>query len=207
MGAEGMILGVLFDIGGVLVVLDGMPSLAKYLGTDERVEELHRKWMNSPFVVGHETGRIGAAEFAAGVVEELRLQVSAEAFLEEFARWPDSIAPGALQLIDDIPSTYRVAALSNTSAVHWERITAMGLGGRFERSYLSHETGHLKPSPEAFHVALWDMGLEPAEALFLDDHPANVDAARALGLKAEVVQSPRGARSVLEAYGVIPDRA
>ncbi len=199
--------GVLFDIGGVLVVLDGMPSLARHLGANQLPEELHRKWMGSPSVIEHETGQIAAVDFAARVVKELGLSISAEVFLEEFSLWPTSIAPGALQLLDDIPSTYEVAALSNTSAIHWDRITAMGIGNRFEKKYLSHETGHLKPSREAFCVALQDMGLSPQNVLFLDDSAANVAAAKELGLKADVVRNPEEARLVLENYGIVPGRA
>jgi HAD superfamily hydrolase (TIGR01509 family) len=195
--------GVLFDVGGVLVVLDGVPSLAKLLQIEESHDAIHRLWLTSRSVVLHETGKISAHEFAVGVVADLGLPMSPEAFLIEFAGWLEAPYPGAFALVEAIPQRYQVAVLSNMSALHWKRIVAMGLPARVERTFVSHETGHMKPSKEAFDLALSGMGLAPNEVLFLDDGVSNVNAARVLGMRAHVVRNPSEARSVLEEYGVI----
>lgn len=197
------IAGILFDLGGVLVALDGAPSLAKLLSVEPQHEALHAMWIASPSVVAHETGKIDAAAFAAGLVAELGLPVAAEAFLQDFRAWPTGLLPGALQLLDDIPDTYQVAALSNTSAVHWETILAMGLVDRFDQTYLSHRIGCLKPDSAAFLVSLEGMGLQPSEVLFLDDRPQNIEAAAKLGMQAHLTRGPGEARRVLENYGVV----
>lgn len=64
-----------------------------------------------------------------------------------------------------------------------------------EGFFASTSLGVAKPHPEAFLLALKAMGLKPEEALYLDDDPENVEAARGLGLRAEVyaVRAP-GAR-------------
>lgn len=198
------ITGVLFDIGGVLAALDGVPSLAALLGVEAEHEALHAMWMASPAVVAHETGRIGPAEFAAGVVTDLKLSVTAEWFLEEFFSWLKGPLPGAAELLDEIPRAYRVAALSNMSAVHWDAIVAMGLTQRFDQIFVSHEIGYLKPASEAFEVALGGMQLRPPEVLFLDDGRRNIDAAKALGIEAHLVRGPDEAKAVLAMFGVIP---
>jgi len=198
---------VLFDIGGVLVALDGIPSLAAFLGVEPHHEPLHAMWMASPSVVAHETGKIGATEFAAGVVVDLGLPVTADVFLRDFRNWPKRVLPGALELLDEIPRTYRVAVLSNTSAVHWDSIVAAGLASRFDETYLSHQIGHLKPATEAFLVALEGMKLPPSEVLFLDDGLRNVEAARALGIRGHLAASPEEARTVLAQYGVVRSRS
>ncbi|HET9362278.1 MAG TPA: HAD family phosphatase [Vicinamibacterales bacterium] len=198
-----LIKGILFDIGGVLVALDGVPSLARLLGVEEDHEALHTLWMTSPAVVAHETGKIDATAFAAGVVADLRLPITGQAFLQDFCGWPTGLLPGALELLDEIPGAYRVSALSNTSAVHWNRVGAMGLADRFSQTYLSYEMGHLKPSAEAFQVAVDGMNLHPQEVLFLDDGLRNIEAAKALGMCAHMVRAPEEARSVLVQYGVL----
>ena len=201
------IAGILFDIGGVLVALDGVPSMAKLLGVEPQHEALHAMWIASPSVVAHETGKIDAAAFAVGVVADLGLPVTADRFLEDFCNWPTGLLPGALQLLDEIPETYHVAALSNTSAVHWDKIRAMGLVDRFDQTYLSHQIGCLKPATEAFLVALEGMGLSPSDVLFLDDGLRNIDAAMKLGMHAHVARGPEEARRVLAQYGVVPSSA
>ena len=201
------IAGILFDIGGVLVALDGVPSMAKLLGVEPQHEALHAIWIASPSVVAHETGKINAAEFAAGVVAELRLPVTADRFLQDFSNWPTGLLPGALQLLDDIPDIYQVAALSNTSAMHWEKIRAMGLVDRFDETYLSHQIGCLKPDAGAFLAALEGMGLSPSDVLFLDDGLRNIDAAAKLGMHAHLARGPEEARRVLAQYGIVSSSA
>lgn len=201
---DNKISGILFDIGGVLVALDGMPTMAKLLGVEPQYEVLHTMWLESPSVVAHETGKIDAATFAAGIVADLRLPVSADCFLREFCNWPTGLFPGALQLLDEIPDSYTVAALSNTSAVHWQKIRAMGLENQFDATYLSHQIGYLKPDPEAFLVALEGMELSPSEVLFLDDGIRNIEAALEEGMHAHVARGPEDARRVLSQYGIVP---
>jgi putative hydrolase of the HAD superfamily len=197
------IAGVLLDIGGVLAALDGVPSLAALLGVRAEHEALHAIWMTSPAVVAHETGRIGPTEFAVGVVSDLELSVTPEWFLEDFIGWLRGPLLGASELLNDIPPRYRVAALSNMSAVHWNAIVATGLTQRFDRIFVSHEIGYLKPAREAFEVALRGLQLHPTEVLFLDDGLRNVEAARALGMEAHLVRGPAEARAVLARSGVV----
>ena len=44
----------------------------------------------------------------------------------------------------------------------------------------------LKPDPEIYRRAIARFGVDPAATLFVDDKPANVEAARGLGLNGEV---------------------
>ena len=51
---------------------------------------------------------------------------------------------------------------------------------------VSSEEGILKPDPEIYRRAIARFGVDPAHTLFVDDKPANVEAARGLGLNGEV---------------------
>ena len=51
----------------------------------------------------------------------------------------------------------------------------------------SCEIGVRKPSPKIFTAALDAGGLQPGEAIFVDDYPANVEGAEAMGIESVLV--------------------
>ena len=71
---------IIFDIGGLLVQLDGVPGLTRLLGLER--DAAHETWMTSASVIAHETGKIDSMEFAASFVDEHELPIPAAEFLE-----------------------------------------------------------------------------------------------------------------------------
>jgi putative hydrolase of the HAD superfamily len=55
---------------------------------------------------------------------------------------------------------------------------------RFDVLVWSFQLGMVKPDPAIYHHLLSKLGTQPEETLFLDDRHANVEAARALGIRA-----------------------
>ena len=106
-------------------------------------------------------------------------------------------------MLDAIPNTLTVAALSNTSAAHWQEVEATGLTDKIEHLYLSHEIGHLKPADAAFQVTIDGLGCPAEEVIFFDDTISNVKAASVFGLRAHQALNPQQAKQVLIEYGVI----
>jgi len=56
----------------------------------------------------------------------------------------------------------------------------------FDQVTFSYELGVIKPEAEIYSHAIEGLGVDAAEALFLDDRPENVEGARAAGIHAEV---------------------
>lgn len=56
--------------------------------------------------------------------------------------------------------------------------------GCFDHQIFSCEVGLIKPNLAIFHQCIRRLAIKPQEALFVDDRPANVDAARATGMRA-----------------------
>jgi len=54
----------------------------------------------------------------------------------------------------------------------------------FDHTTMSFELGVVKPQREIYEYAVSGLGVEPGEALFIDDRPENVEGARAAGLQA-----------------------
>ncbi|MCB0016159.1 MAG: HAD-IA family hydrolase [Anaerolineales bacterium] len=164
-------------------------------------------WASSPSVIAYETGKLSAQAFAEDVESDLGLAVSPEDFITNFSGWANSLYPGTMELFEALPNSLLVAALSNTNEIHWKDIQVLGLAEKFEHVYLSHEIACLKPSREAFGIALTGMGLKAADVLFLDDSLKNIEVAQSLGFSAQQVKSALEAKQVLQHYGVISNTA
>jgi putative hydrolase of the HAD superfamily len=195
---------VLFDVGGVLVQLSGVATVLGWVADRWTPAQLWQRWLQSPAVRAFETGRTDADTFAADLVAELELGVEPTLFLESFAGWPTGLYPGAHELVTRIPGHFTRALLSNSNALHWDRVVDdFGLGTLFEHRFVSHLTGRIKPDPEAFEHVVSSLGCEPAGVFFLDDNLLNVEAARAIGMQGAVVSGVEGAESALRRVGIL----
>ncbi len=195
---------VLFDLGGVLVELNGEAPMLRGLGYRMPTEELWRKWLHSPSVRDFETGKIAGTEFAQRLIGEFEIQVGEREFLEAFTSWPTGLFPGALELVAQIPRRYVRAVLSNTNELHWPRVRdEMEIGGAFDHYFVSHLTGRIKPDAAAFEHVVESLRCSPAEVLFLDDNLLNVEAARRVGMEALVVRGAEEAERALRGAQVL----
>ena len=86
--------------------------------------------------------------------------------------------------------------------------TTLGFDRLFDVSCYSWELGTKKPETDYFEIALERIGAPGDEVLFVDDMEANVEAARAVGLRAEHWHLDRGhdlLRELLAGHGVEVD--
>ncbi len=173
---------VLFDLGGVLVRLGGVPQMQALSGIDSE-DALWARWLSCPWVRDFERGRCSPDDFAAGVIDEWGLGVTAEDFLERFRSWPEALFPGAVQLVDEVRTRCRVGCLSNTNQLHWaEQSSRWGLADLFEVAFLSYQLDLVKPDRAIFTHVTSALRLAPERILFLDDNTVNVEQARSVGL-------------------------
>ena len=78
-----------------------------------------------------------------------------------------------------------VAILSNSvDGARSEEERRFGFSAAFDPILYSHETGLLKPEPEAYENALEQMGAEADDVFFIDDHEICAEGARAVGMNA-----------------------
>jgi putative hydrolase of the HAD superfamily len=81
----------------------------------------------------------------------------------------------------------KTSILSNLPRVLGERLRAEdGFLNHFDQVTFSYELGAIKPEPGIYPDAIQSLGVEPGEALFLDDRPENVEGGRAIGMHAEI---------------------
>ena len=195
---------LLFDLGGVLIELNDLSTLLQESVEEMPVNTPWPDWLSSPAARAFETGIFTKEQFADKYIEENNLPIKRNEFLNAFTQLPKGLYPDAHRLIERCRDRYFIACLSNTNALHWQRLThEMGIDRMFDQHFASHLTGKLKPDRESFEHVLKRLNCDPPAIIFLDDNEINVTAARSLGIIAYRVQGIREAEKILEKTGVL----
>ena len=192
---------IFWDIGGVLVrTHDRTPrqQLAESLGmTYEALEEL---------VWGGERGRQAQTGFireeeqwayACRVVgwSEKRAGELKDQF---FAG--DQVDDALADYVRSLRTRYLTGVISNAmSGARDFLIHSARIADAFTSLTYSYEVGVMKPEPPIYQAALQSLGVEAAQAVFVDDFQKNVSSAQALGMQAVHFRSPDQAINELEA--------
>ncbi len=128
-------------------------------------------------------GEIKVAQHWMAVGEALGIQPEAmPGFLEQY--WSaDDVNWPLLAFIKGLHPAYKVGLLSNA----WDDLRKTmqerwNMAVLFDDLVISAEVGFAKPDPRIFRLALQRLDVQPAETVFIDDMPVNVEAARREGL-------------------------
>jgi len=70
----------------------------------------------------------------------------------------------------------------------------------FEKTYYSHLVKMRKPNEDIYNFVLSDAGIEAEETLFIDDNPANIKTAAALGWQTILHNDGRDITTVLQDF-------
>jgi HAD superfamily hydrolase (TIGR01509 family) len=201
---------LIFDFGGVLfrwrpalLLAQVLPDLAD---TPERAEH----W-KAEFFQGYggdwgafDSGLIDASEMVRRIA--LRTGLTPAQVQAVVDAVPGELQPqaGMVALLERARAAgHRLFFLSNMPApyaTHLEQ--AYPLTAWFEDGVFSSRVGTGKPGPEIFKLALARFGIEPGHSLFIDDHPANIEAAEALGLPALLFRSADQLAEAFEGLGI-----
>lgn len=193
---------ILFDLGGVLIELKPSPFPKDWF-PENRSFDLSQ-WFKSATALAFERGDISAEEFARALASDLGLTKTTQEILAEFTAWPTGLLPDAHELLVQLGSSHRLAALTNTNELHWPRITGeFHLPQYFSEIYASHRIQSAKPHRDAFLHVVNDLEVAPADILFFDDNPDNVTAAAGIGITSRLARSPDDVRRHLGELGLL----
>ncbi len=85
----------------------------------------------------------------------------------------------------DLSTRVRVGIISNSAdGARREEERRYAFSSIFEHIVYSHEVGLAKPDRRIYALACERVRVAPDEAVFIDDRPENVEAARAFGMHA-----------------------
>jgi 2-haloacid dehalogenase len=200
---------VVFDLGGVLIDWNPRHLYRKLLADEAAVEEFLATVCTPEWNAELDRGR-PFAEAVAELVERHPEHAAAIAAYHE--RWPEMVA-------GDFPDTVAVLAELRAAGVplyaltNWSAETFALTRPRFEflewfdGLLVSGEERVTKPDPAIFQLLLDRFGLDPEATVFVDDAPANVAAARRLGIDAIRFTGPDELRWELAARGLLEGAA
>ena len=198
---------IIFDLGGVFLNLDFARTHAAFraLGT-HKFDALWSPATQSTLFENYEKGLVDDTAFRQGLRQHLGLVNATDAALDR--AWNAMLLDIPQDRLDWLVETgkhYRVFLLSNTNVMHLARIHSHAmpqnararLADYFEHAYYSCDIHHRKPDAAAFTHVLEHQRLTPAETLFVDDLPINVQAARDLRMQARLMTPQMALADVL----------
>jgi putative hydrolase of the HAD superfamily len=197
---------VVFDFG---MVLTGLPD-AQARAQLERItglsaEEFERAYWADRHA--YDEGKLTGLKFWEKLNADAGLRLDRGA-IEELDRWDARMwttqDPAMVRWAARVRERgLKTAVLSNMGdSVHASIMQAFPWLGDFDALVWSYELGYGKPDARIYEEALRRLGTRAQETLFLDDKAANVDAARALGIRGMVFSTTEKLRADLVAAGM-----
>jgi putative hydrolase of the HAD superfamily len=199
---------VILDLGNVIVGLD-FPRAYRAAArlTRHGAEEIPNLIRAANLARPYERGELSSREFYRRFCRALDLELSYPEFVD---LWSDMFQPEPILsdvLLRELAAATRLLLLSNTNEIHFEFIRAKyPLLQHFHDFVLSYRVGAMKPDPAIYLDTVRRAGCEAGECFFVDDIEENVEAARRLGIDAEVFRSANELAAQLRLRGVLPDR-
>jgi FMN phosphatase YigB (HAD superfamily) len=193
---------VCFDLGKVLLHFDWQIMLARVAKKSPLKPEQMAALMSADQpILAYERGEITSARFFAhlkklfqfrGTAKELRA-----CFSEIFTPLSDHIALAA-----QLAPHYPLAIISNTNEAHITYAeSAYSFFSLFRARIYSHQVRMMKPQREIYKAALTALGgIDPQEALFIDDLETNIVGAVALGWQTIHLRPEVDLRQALASY-------
>ena len=186
---------LLFDLGGVIIEVDttGLRALGEKGRSDV---DLWETWLTCEAVQLYESGKISEAEFAEGVLKAFSSAMPADEFLQSFTAWPTGLYAGAADLLRLLRKDFKLAYLSNSNSLHYPRFQ--------NDHFASFKMGRVKPHADIFEAVLEIVPFDAEQIFFVDDNRLNVEMARSLGMRAEIVRGIAELKTVLQQRQIYP---
>lgn len=180
-----MIRAVIFDFGRVISAQKPASLFCRYeedLGLAPGV--LNQVMFGSQSWKEVLVGRKSVEEYWREIAPKLGLKTEEAlgAFRRRYAA-DEAINEGVADLIRTLHGQFMLAVLSNAPPGLERWLHDWGIREFFDVVICSGDEGVAKPDPAVFEITLKRLSVAAAEAVFIDDSPGHVQAARDLGLR------------------------
>ncbi len=198
--------GVVFDFGGVISAAqatDFFPTMKRLTGWDEAT--IRAGWKRHRLLM--DADQIPVEEVYVRIAKDLG-ETLPEAVVAQVRKLDyDSWAVPNLETLAWAKTLkaqgYKIGILTNMPSDFEPWFDAAGKAFRAlaDAELISGHVHLVKPDPAIYRLMEARMGLPPEELFFLDDTPANVEAARQCGWAAHVYTTAAEAQKALDALG------
>lgn len=200
-----MIKNIVFDMGNVVIRFDPARFIDRFGVSAEERELLLREVFRSAEWVMMDRGTLTDEQCADILCPRLpeHLRETARKLIAFWDR-PILETEGICPLIEELKGLgYGIYLLSNASCRqpdYWQRVPASRF---FDGTLISYSVKLVKPMPEIYEKFFETFSLRREECFFIDDSPANVEAALYVGMPATVFHNDAARlRRELRAAGV-----
>lgn len=174
---------IIWDFGGVLVRTDannGRDALAQRVGLSRAA--LEARIFDADNRRQAQTGAVDGAAYLQEVAADLGISV---AELNSSFFGDDHLDHALMAYIRGLRPQYKVGLLSNAMNNLRETLqTEYPIADAFDELVISGEVGVMKPHPAIYLLAAERLGVQPGEAVFVDDFEQNIAGARQVGMQA-----------------------
>lgn len=197
-------MAIIFDLGRVVVSWDPVAIVSSVRGPGG-AEALAERLFNHPDWLEVDRGTLSLHTMARQAQE--RTGLSAAENLTILQAVPASLLPdpAMLTLIAELHGAgHTLYALSNMGHASIDWLEQQPFWHFFSGKVVSARVRMIKPEPDIYRYLLVSFDLKADECLFIDDSPANVAAAEALGIRGMVFTDAHSCRQQLVSLGYLP---
>lgn len=204
---------IIFDYGNVIFMLDFQKLQDGWNALNiSQADAFFSHGVQHPIFDQFDRGQVSAGQFRDFIREKSGNPGLSDEEID--AAWNGlllGVMEGTHEILEQLNKKYRTFLLSNINPIHYDFIMdylkrEFGWESNehlFEKTYYSHLVGLRKPDPAIFEKVITENKLLPAETLFIDDIPANLEPAKALGIQTQLMAAPDTLRDFVYRSGLL----
>ena len=193
-----------FDVGNVLIRWDPRRLFRQLIAEEAALDEFLAKVCHHDWNLEQDRGR----SFAEGVAERIELFPDQAHLIRAYdERWLETLGgaiEGSVAILDELRAkgvpTYAITNFSREKFALTRELYPF-LDG-FDGIIVSAHEGLIKPDPRIYALLCERYGLAPGHCVFIDDNLANVEGARAFGMRAHHFHDSEALRAELKESGL-----
>ena len=187
---------VVFDVGKVLFKWDLRYLFAKLIADEKELEYFVTHVVTPEWHFQHDAGRPLAEMTAERISDFPQYAALIDAYAVRFNETIPGPIEGSLEIVSDLAERgVLLFAITNFGAEFWDGFRpTQTIFDHFGDIIVSGVEKLVKPDPAIYALALQRFGLQPGEAIFIDDNLDNIVSARANGFAAHHFKDAKSLR-------------